>query len=268
MPSEAPSGRIVVAARAGDAYLYVAAENESGWTLRVPGYCDFVISRELQAVECRVDPTADVAFIAVLLAGLAIAFLLGLAGHTVLHASAVEVGGTAIAFVGASGSGKSTLAALLCVAGARLVTDDVLRVGMAPVPVCVGGSPQIRLRRGAAWVLEAGPAAPTTTVTVDDRLAVRPATTRPSSTVLSAIVLPRVSREASAIELIPVTGAAAFAELASACRVAGWEDPGLLRGQFATLARVAAGVRVIEALIPWGPESRAAIVPPLLALAR
>ncbi|MFV0359301.1 HPr kinase/phosphorylase [Tropicimonas sp.] len=46
------------------------------------------------------------------------------AGHVILHASAVEVGGTALLILGASGSGKSQLALDLIALGARLVADD------------------------------------------------------------------------------------------------------------------------------------------------
>jgi hypothetical protein len=47
-------------------------------------------------------------------------------GGVALHASAVEVGGGAVAVVSASGSGKTTLAAELLRRGGRLLTDDVL----------------------------------------------------------------------------------------------------------------------------------------------
>lgn len=46
-----------------------------------------------------------------------------------LHASAVDVGGRAIAVCGPSGAGKSTLAALLVARGGRVVADDMLVLG-------------------------------------------------------------------------------------------------------------------------------------------
>ncbi len=66
--------------------------------------------------------------IPVLLAGNLLAIVLGLRGAAVLHASAVELNGAAIAFVGPTGAGKSTAAALLCAAGGAIVGDDAARV--------------------------------------------------------------------------------------------------------------------------------------------
>ena len=57
-------------------------------------------------------------------------------GHLTLHASAVSVGGRAVALVGPKHAGKSTLALALVRKGARLLTDDTLVV---------------RLERGEAW---------------------------------------------------------------------------------------------------------------------
>ncbi len=47
-----------------------------------------------------------------------------------LHASAVEIGGRAVAFTADSGGGKSTLAAALSVAGLPHITDDTLPLAM------------------------------------------------------------------------------------------------------------------------------------------
>lgn len=47
-------------------------------------------------------------------------------GYFPLHASAVEIGGRAVAFTADSGGGKSTLAAALSVAGVPHITDDTL----------------------------------------------------------------------------------------------------------------------------------------------
>ena len=62
----------------------------------------------------------------------ALPFAAVLRGLEVLHASAVEVDGGAVAFVGRSGAGKTSLALALCRRGAAFLSDDVLaleRVG-------------------------------------------------------------------------------------------------------------------------------------------
>ena len=256
---EVPPGRLVLAATAGDSWLYVATESGGRWILRVGGVCDFVIDARLGVVECRPDPAADPDFVAVLVAGLVVAFLLTLAGHCVLHASAVEVDGGAVAFAGASGAGKSTLAALLCATGARLVADDVLRLGVGEVVSCVGGGPQLRLRPGSRWALDQGALAPAG-LTVDGRLSVRPPPSVAPSLPLSAIFLPRLSRGATEVDLRPTTGAASVTALAAACRVVGWKDPEVLRAQFRALTEVAARVPVVEAVIPWGSLPSPAIL--------
>jgi hypothetical protein len=53
-----------------------------------------------------------------------------LRGMDVLHASAVALGGRAVAFLGPSNVGKTTLASRIVARGARLVTDDVLAVDL------------------------------------------------------------------------------------------------------------------------------------------
>jgi hypothetical protein len=49
-----------------------------------------------------------------------------LRGFEVLHASAVSIGGRAVAFVGPTGAGKTSLAVRMFARGAGFVTDDVL----------------------------------------------------------------------------------------------------------------------------------------------
>jgi hypothetical protein len=65
-----------------------------------------------------------------------------LRGLEILHASAVEIAGHAVAFLGGSGVGKTTLAARIVARGARLVTDDVLAVDVA--------NEAVRAHRGGA----------------------------------------------------------------------------------------------------------------------
>lgn len=267
VPAEAPPGRLLVAFGDGGGYLYVGTVDGAALTLRAPGLCDFVIGGGLRTVECRRDPAADPAFVAVVVAGLVVSFLLNMAGDAVLHASAVEVDGRAVAFAGVSGSGKSTIAALLCGAGARLVTDDVLRLGEADGPACVGGAPQIRLRSGAEWALGHFADPPATTPTVDHRLAVRPGATRELTVPLSTVVLPRLRREATSVELRTLSRTDAVWRLMSLSRVVGWRDPGVLARQFHAMGRLTAEVPVVEAVVPWGPASRSSVVGALAELA-
>jgi len=68
------------------------------------------------------------------------------AGKLVFHASAVEIDGEAVAFVGESGRGKSTLAASFATGGYRFLTDDGLVIEERPVGYRVLPShPSIRL---------------------------------------------------------------------------------------------------------------------------
>ena len=62
------------------------------------------------------------------LSGPILSLLLRLRGALALHASAVQIGGGAVGFVGPHDAGKSTLAAALGAAGCPVVTDDVLHV--------------------------------------------------------------------------------------------------------------------------------------------
>lgn len=67
-------------------------------------------------------------------------------GFLVLHASVVEIGGRAMAFLGDSGSGKSTLAAALHARGHRLIADDVAAVRLEPGgPKVYAGYPRFKL---------------------------------------------------------------------------------------------------------------------------
>lgn len=78
--------------------------------------------------------------------GPALAVLLHQRGMLVLHASAVEMNGGAVAFLGGAGWGKSTTAAALHARGHNIVADDVLAVQVdAGWPVAFPGFPQLKL---------------------------------------------------------------------------------------------------------------------------
>jgi hypothetical protein len=246
---------------------YVATDDGGGYTLRVPGHCDFRIDRALTTIVCRPDPTVARELVDILLAGVVAAFLLGLRGELVLHASAVERDGTGIAFAADSGMGKSTLAALLCAQGARLVADDVLRLHLTGPVSAVAVARRVRMRAGARAVLDAFPTPPPSVTTIDDRTAITvPAVDAGATVRLAAIVLPSPSRAHDRLELRRFTGAEAVVHLAQLTRVVGWKDPAVLSRQLDGLTRVARDVPVYGATIPWGPPFDERVATELLGL--
>ena len=261
-----PGGRVTAAVRSGDAYQFVAVAHGPVVTLRLPGICDFVIGPVPGQVECRPDPAASLELIAILATGLLASYLLIADGHCVLHASAVEIDGSAIALLGRQGIGKTTMAALCCAAGARLVTDDVLRLDTEEGIECVGGSGHLRLRPHAAWALERFETPPTTVATVDGRVAVMAPTTAASRVPLATIVLLCPSRTAAAVTVRTIGGAEAFLKVMAHPRVGGWEDATVRRRLFGAVARVVSGVAVVEAEIPWGALSHPSVGRALLDL--
>jgi hypothetical protein len=80
------------------------------------------------------------------LLGSAFGALLHQRGMLPLHANAIEIGGKAVAFMGASGEGKSTLAAWFHDHGYRVVADDVCVVRLTPDGRAFAAPGQQRLR--------------------------------------------------------------------------------------------------------------------------
>ena len=149
-----PPGRVLLDLRGSRRY-YAATAVDQGFRLRFFGSCDVDLDPILTRATVHPMPGADPDLLSVLVSGTLLAFVLTMRGETVLHASAVQVGDAAVAFVGASGMGKSTMATLLCADGARLVTDDVLRLDTtSSPPTCALGATELRLRKGADHLSE------------------------------------------------------------------------------------------------------------------
>ena len=80
------------------------------------------------------------------LIGTIMAIVLYQRGQFVLHASAVNLDGVGVAFVGRSGEGKSSWAGALHAQGYELMTDDVAAVSLHSQPAILSpGFPQIKL---------------------------------------------------------------------------------------------------------------------------
>lgn len=238
-----------------DRQYYTASENHSGYLLRFYGTCDVLIDTDLRRATMHPFPGGDPGIMTVLAGGTVLAFVLAIRGEAVLHASAVQVGDAALAFVGASGMGKSTSATLMCADGARLITDDLLRLDLTQdPPTCWLGATELRLRKSASELVEQFTAAPGRRVTGDarDALAAEPATDE--GLPLRAVVIPAPDRSGSLeVSVERQDPMSAFLLLSRFPRLLGWTDEAILRTQFQQLGDLVDKVPVYIANLPWGP---------------
>ncbi|MFC1889577.1 hypothetical protein ACFL4G_07455 [Thermodesulfobacteriota bacterium] len=101
-----------------------------------------------QGREIIVDPAtdADSGLLRQAILGPAFGILLQQNGFFPLHASSININGTAIALAGVSGSGKSTLAAHLHSSGHALISDDISAINTdTDPPILPPGFPRFRL---------------------------------------------------------------------------------------------------------------------------
>lgn len=125
----------------------VSCVTDEGVQLHYEGTGSFLIRA---GREILVDPAPRIEepVLRLFILGAALGVVLHQRGRLVLHASAVAVGGKAVALLAPSGGGKSTLAAALHRRGHDIVADDVLAVdasGATTAPVVFPGFPQVKL---------------------------------------------------------------------------------------------------------------------------
>ena len=251
-----PPGRVLLRL-ATDRPYYSAVESESGdYVLRFHRTCDFRISGDLRRVSSHPVCGSDDGVIDVLTTGALLAFLLYLRGHPVLHASAVDVGDSAIGFVGASGMGKSTLAALLCADGGQLITDDVLRLDLSesgPPHVHLGAT-ELRLRKGAdSLASRFSYGGPELRTSADNRQVLRLANTAADKLPLAALVIPHPRHADPTLGIARLPRQEAVFALLNFPRLLGWQDQDIVSSHLAHIIRIVETVPVFVAQIPWGP---------------
>jgi hypothetical protein len=250
-----PIGRTLAEVRLPN-FRFSATENA-----RRPGHLilhyaaigDFMIDRYAGTITVLSDTDDGRALVPIILEGSVLAYLLTVDGELTLHASAVEAGGRALALAGGTGAGKSTVAALLCAVGARLVSDDVLRVSVAGGQArCFLGTSMLHLRPAATSIAERIPAT-SVEETPDGRLGIVPP--RPDRTLLplEAIVIPSLSEEAPGLSVERLRARDALVKLLSYPRHIGWRANGPVRTHFDGVARLAKLVPVYRATIPGPP---------------
>jgi hypothetical protein len=106
----------------------------------------FVIDRSGSEVWSTWPEPLTLADAATYLLGPILGYVLRLRGRVCLHASAVAVGGAALAFLGPGGAGKSTTAAAFARRGFTVLCDDVVALEEIPDHFLVAPAyPQLRL---------------------------------------------------------------------------------------------------------------------------
>ena len=172
--TDVPAGRLLAqwSIDSGLTASFVTRPDESH-LLRFEATCDVVVDRAARTVTVHMVEGVPPAMGGVLVGGTVLSWVLMLRGELVLHASAVDVGGLALAFVGASGMGKTTLATLMCRDGELLFTDAVLRVRRTAsgVATCALGATELRLRAAAAGLADGFAGTGSHRDTADDRRA-------------------------------------------------------------------------------------------------
>jgi hypothetical protein len=204
------------------------------------------------------------------LLGPVLGFVLRLRGRTCLHASAVAVGGRALALVGPVGAGKSTTAAALAGRGCPVLADDVLPLEPRGGDVLAHPAyPRLRLWPDSARLLYgAEDALPPLTPTWDKcylDLAARDGAFCPRALPLGAVYLlgeRGTGPGAPAVRAVP--GPAGLLALVQHTYVNYLLDRAMRGREFALLGRVAAGVPVREAAAPAGAAHLGALCDLLL----
>ncbi len=251
-----PEGHGYVFVDAGDHYRFVFYRT-----------AEFLIARDLSRIRARLAPALDPEIASLLITGTLLAAVRMLAGDLVLHASAVAIDGRALAIVGDSGMGKSTLAAALCEDGARLVSDDLLRVDESDGRWrCYAGPDEVRLRRGAAAAMSRTAWRGNRT-TVDDRVAARFAAA-PPIVPLDTIVVPRLSRRVREARATRLTPPRALMWLMACPRVQGLTRAEHIQRQLSGVSRLVTSLPVFEVVVPWERSCPSALLSELIDAAR
>ncbi|MGA3218404.1 MAG: hypothetical protein ABSE77_04880 [Acidimicrobiales bacterium] len=268
VPGERPSEEVIAERVVDGCAWYTFAQRGEEVVGRFYGLADFEIDGSGQRVTYYRDPAAR-DLVAILIPGSLVAYLLSSAGRLVLHASAVEVDGAALAFVGFSGQGKTTVATLLCAEGYPLVTDDLLPVDTGPEGVtCAPAGIELRVREKVEALLERFSSGAVRGRTLDDRHAVAPLATSAERLRLAALVIPWPDRAASTVSARRLPPGEAALLLARCQRIEGWTAPSQLRAQFKSISAVVASVPVFEMQVPWGPPFPTTLAEQVVAAVR
>jgi hypothetical protein len=250
-----PEGHLMAAHELSEtAWYHFVRRPDGSYFLRYSAVCDFEVSADLKRATIFPVRGLDADRLSVFATGGLPAFVLMMRGELVLHASAVERNGAVVAFVGPSGMGKSTIAALCCSDGARLVTDDVLRIDLSDGGArCHLGASELRLRKSSGELAGLFDERPGLRGTGDGRTALAPPMAPDELFPLAAVIVPLVDREVAELSLERQAGMPALLSILSFPRLPGWADAPSQAVYTERLTALVNRIPVYVANVPWGP---------------
>lgn len=135
-------------------FFYVTSET----SIIVLAYIATFVVQSGREITIYPAPEADERMIRLALIGTVMGVALYQRGLLTLHASAIDIGGSGIAFVGSSGWGKSTLAAALHTRGHSILADDVTAIRFdSGEHLVLPAYPQLKLSAESATILGYSP---------------------------------------------------------------------------------------------------------------
>lgn len=164
----AGNGRMDVVIRPGglehgppaDSLEYSFREADGGVRLSWKGVGAFLV-RDGREIIVDAVPDIEGPLLRLFLLGPVMGVVLHQRGLPVFHASAVEIDGNAVAFLGGKGWGKSTMAAALHAQGHQVIADDVVALDFSDrgLPFALPAFPQLKLWPDAIASLRGDPEA-------------------------------------------------------------------------------------------------------------
>lgn len=188
----------------------------AAFILRAHQVADFRINDSLNYIEIEADPGTPRALIRHLLLDQVLPRVVAQRGRTVLHASAVSVNRSAVAFMGASGAGKSTVASWLHQKGYSLLCDDCVALDTDAADTgIIPAYPGARLWDDSPALLQPRPGSLQPIADYSDklRLQVSSGTVQKTLPLKALLVLEPVSTADSEVSLVALGGAEAVVAL-------------------------------------------------------
>jgi hypothetical protein len=248
-------GTAVAQLRHPDGRLFMSVDRDMRGIHRVaaPGYGAHFVAGDGSIIRSWLPPESRDRWPELFLAQ-ALPLAAALHGFDLLHASAVELDGRAVAFVGAPGAGKTSIAAQLGALGRPFVTDDVLAV--APTDGHLRAHPGPAVTNLEPHELASLPAAARRygrPGLADEKLRID-ATPVAGSLPLRAVVFLRRRRSVSALRLAPYS--APLPALLGCAFLGYMQSPGRLALHLEVCSRLASGGALLDVEIPVGTSAR------------